>query len=88
MAVRRPKSAKNKRFVKVVTNKKTGRKRRIYYGQKGASIRPGTPKGDSYCARSLGIKRRLPKSKRNGSVYGVNSTTIDEHFDVRGAGAF
>ncbi len=56
---------KGKRFVKVVTDKRTGRKKRISYGQKGASIRPGTPKGDSYCARSLGIKKRLSKAKQN-----------------------
>lgn len=64
MAAKRPKSAKQKRFVKVVVNKKTGAKKRVYYGQKGASIRPGTPKGDSYCARSLGIKKRLSKAKQ------------------------
>lgn len=45
-----------KRFKKVVTNPKTGRKKTVRYGQKGATIEPGTPKGDSYCARSLKIK--------------------------------
>ncbi len=59
------KPAKGKRFTKVITDKRTGRKRVVSFGQKGASIRPGTPKGDAYCARSLGIKRRLPKAKRN-----------------------
>jgi hypothetical protein len=59
------KPAKGKRFTKVVKNPKTGRKKTVSYGQKGATIRPGTPKGDAYCARSLGIKRRLPPSKRN-----------------------
>ena len=60
-----------KRFTKVVTNKATGRTRTIKYGQAGKAkdgkdrIRPGTSKGDSYCARSLGIKKRLPKSKQN-----------------------
>lgn len=50
---------------KVITNPKTGRKKTVRYGQKGASVKPGTPKGDSYCARSNGIKKRLPKEKQN-----------------------
>lgn len=54
-----------KRFKKVLTNPKTGRKKTVRYGQKGASIKPGTKKGDSYCARSLGIKKRLSKKKQN-----------------------
>lgn len=54
-----------KRFSKTITNKKTGRKKTVRYGQKGASIKPGTKKGDSYCARSMGIKKRLSKAKRN-----------------------
>lgn len=28
----------------------------VHAGQKGATIEPGTPKGDSYCARSSEIK--------------------------------
>lgn len=51
--------ATKKRFKKVVTNKKAGRKKTVRYGQKGASIKPGTSKGDSYCARSLGIKKEM-----------------------------
>jgi hypothetical protein len=60
-----------KRFTKIVTNKATGRTRTVKYGQAGKAadggdrIRPGTKKGDSYCARSLGIKKRLSKSKQN-----------------------
>ena len=60
-----------KRFTKIVTNKATGRTRTVKYGQAGKAadggdrIRPGTSKGDSYCARSLGIKKRLSKKKRN-----------------------
>ena len=60
-----------KRFKKVVTNPKTGRKKTVRYGQAGKAkdggdrIRPGTSKGDSYCARSKGIKDRLPPEKRN-----------------------
>jgi len=50
---------------KTYTNKKTGRKKTVKYGQKGAKVKPGTAAGDSYCARSAGIKRRLPKSKQN-----------------------
>ena len=60
MATRKP--AKGKRFVKVVKNPKTGRTRKISYGQAGKAksggdrIRPGTKKGDAYCARSAKIK--------------------------------
>jgi hypothetical protein len=58
MAVKKP---KGKKFVKVVTNPKTGRKRRIGYGAPGFKIAPGTKKGDSYCARSAGIKAEMLK---------------------------
>jgi hypothetical protein len=50
------------RFTKIVTNPKTGRKRTVKFGQAGKAadgkdrIRPGTSKGDAYCARSLKIK--------------------------------
>jgi len=60
-----------RRFKKVVRNKKTGRTKTVRYGQAGKAkdggdrIRPSTKKGDAYCARSMGIKRRLPKEKRN-----------------------
>jgi hypothetical protein len=45
--------------------------KRVSYGQAGKAkgggprVKPGTSKGDSYCARSLGIKKRLPKKKQN-----------------------
>lgn len=51
-----------KRFEKKVKNPKTGRTRTIKYGQAGKAadggdrIRPGTAKGDAYCARSAKIK--------------------------------
>jgi len=47
----------------------TGKK--VSYGQAGKAkgggprVRPGTSKVDSYCARSLGIKKRLSAKKRN-----------------------
>lgn len=50
------------RFTKIVVNPKTGRKRTVKFGQAGKAadgkdrIRPGTKKGDAYCARSLKIK--------------------------------
>ena len=50
---------------KTYTNPKTGRKKTVKYGQKGAKVAPGTKKGDGYCARSAGIKKRLPKEKQN-----------------------
>jgi hypothetical protein len=60
------KPAKGKAKVKVTS---TGR--RISYGQAGPAkaggprVKPGTSKGDAYCARSAGIKKRLPAKKRN-----------------------
>jgi len=30
----------------------------IHFGDSNATIKPGTPKGDSYCARSLGIPNK------------------------------
>ena len=55
-------AAIKKRFTKIVTNKATGRTRTVKYGQAGKAadggdrIRPGTAKGDAYCARSAKIK--------------------------------
>lgn len=60
------KPRKGKAKVKVTASGK-----RVSYGQAGRAkdgsrrVQPGTSKGDSYCARSLGIKKRLPKSKQN-----------------------
>jgi hypothetical protein len=45
-----------KKFSKTIVNKETGRKKTVKYGQKGATISPGTPKGNAYCARSAKIK--------------------------------
>lgn len=59
------KPAKGKKSSKTYTNPDTGRKNKVSYGQKGAKISPGTSKGDSYCARSFGIKKGLPKDKQN-----------------------
>ena len=45
--------------------------KKVSYGQAGLAkgggsrVKPGTSKGDSYCARSLGIKKRLSKEKQN-----------------------
>ena len=44
---------------------------KVSYGQAGKAkgggprVRKGTSKGDSYCARSLGIKKGLSKKKQN-----------------------
>ena len=57
------KPAKGKRFAKKVKNPKTGRTRTVSYGQAGKAkkggdrIRPGTKKGNAYCARSAKIKK-------------------------------
>lgn len=51
--------------IKTVINKQTGRKKHVKYGDRRYTIAPGTSRGDSYCARSYGIKQQLPESKRN-----------------------
>lgn len=65
--------AKGKRFVKIVKTV-SGRTRKVSYGQSGKAkdggdrIRPGTSKGDAYCARSNKIKgdwRSDPNSPNN-----------------------
>lgn len=61
--IRIKKPSKGKRFVKVVKDPSTGRTRKVSYGQSGSAksggdrIRPGTKKGDAYCARSAKIKK-------------------------------
>jgi len=58
-------AASTKARKKTFTNPKTGRTKTVRYGLKGAKVAPGTKKGDSYCARSAGIKRGLSAEKRN-----------------------
>lgn len=63
--------ARGKRFVKVVRNPETGRTRKVSYGQAGKAkgggdrIKPGTSKGDAYCARSMGQMKDSPKAARD-----------------------
>lgn len=60
-----------KRFMKVVRDAATGRTRTVRYGQAGKAsdggdrIRPGTSKGDAYCARSMGQMRDNPKAAKD-----------------------
>ena len=62
MAAAKPRKGKAK--VKVTSSGK-----KVSYGQAGKAkdggsrVRAGTSKGDSYCARSLGIKKGLPKTE-------------------------
>tara|TARA_R100001163_G_scaffold15151_3_gene13760 strand:- start:5906 stop:6166 length:261 start_codon:yes stop_codon:yes gene_type:complete len=64
--VARAKPAKGKAKVKITA---TGK--RVSYGQAGKAkgggprVRPGTSKGDSYCARSAGQMKKNPKAARN-----------------------
>ncbi len=64
MAKKRP--AQGKARVKVT---KSGK--RISYGQSGKAadggprVRPGTKKGDAYCARSAAQMRRFPKAAKD-----------------------
>lgn len=50
---------------KTYTDPKTGRKRTVRYGQKGAEVKPGTSKGDAYCARSWGQMKDHPSAAKN-----------------------
>jgi len=54
------KPAKGKARVKVTSGGK-----KVSYGQKGASVKPGTSKGDSYCARSAGQMKSHPKAAKD-----------------------
>ena len=62
----RAKPAKGKAKVKITA---TGK--RVSYGQAGKAkgggprVRPGTSKGDSYCARSAGQMKKNPAAARN-----------------------
>jgi len=57
---------KGKAKVKIL---KSGKK--ISYGQSGKAkdgssrVKPGTAKGDAYCARSAGQMKKFPKSAKN-----------------------
>ena len=61
-----PKPAKGKAKVKVTSSGK-----KVSYGQAGKAkdggprVRPGTKKGDAYCARSAGQMRDNPKAAKN-----------------------
>ena len=63
------KPRKGKARVKVTASGK-----KVSYGQAGRArgggprVKPGTSKGDSYCARSFGIKKRLSKKKQSDCV--------------------
>lgn len=54
------KPRKGKARVKVTASGK-----RVSYGQKGAKVKPGTKKGDAYCARSAGQMKRSPKAAKD-----------------------
>jgi len=53
---------------KTIVNPKTGRKKTVKYGQAGKAkdggprVKPGTAKGDAYCARSAAQKKKHPKA--------------------------
>lgn len=61
-----PRPAKGKAKVKVTSSGK-----KVSYGQAGKAkdggprVRPGTKKGDAYCARSAGQMRDNPKAAKN-----------------------
>lgn len=50
---------------KIVTNPKTGQKNTVRYGQKGAKVKPGTSKGDAYCARSAAQMKKHSKAAKD-----------------------
>ena len=54
------KPAKGKAKVKVTASGK-----KVSYGQKGAKVKPGTSKGDAYCARSYAQMKEFPKAAKD-----------------------
>ena len=54
------KPSKGKARVKI-----TGDGKKVSYGQKGAEVKPGTAKGNSYCARSYEQKKRFPAAAKD-----------------------
>ena len=54
------KPAKGKAKVKVTASGK-----RVSYGAKGASVKPGTSKGHAYCARSAAQAKKHPKAAKD-----------------------
>ena len=56
-----PKPRKGKARVKVTASGK-----KVSYGQAGEGrVKPGTKKGDAYCARSAGQMKKHPKAAKN-----------------------
>ena len=45
--------------------KRTASGKKVSYGQKGAKVKPGTKKGDSYCARSAGQMKSHSKAAKD-----------------------
>jgi hypothetical protein len=58
---RMPKKARKK----VYTDPETGRRRVVRYGAVGADVKPGTKKGDAYCARSAAQMKEFPSAAKN-----------------------
>lgn len=52
---------KGKKYCKLINGKK------VSYGAKGYRIKPGTKRGDSYCARSYGIAKKHPSARKKDS---------------------
>lgn len=50
---------KGKKYCKIVNGE------RVSYGAKGYRIKPGTKAGDSFCARSLGIRKKYGRTPAN-----------------------
>ena len=63
--------AKGKEKSKTYKDPKTGRKRTVSYGQAGKAkgggprVRPNSPKGDAYCARSYAHLKKHQNAARN-----------------------
>ena len=54
------KPARGKALVKI-----TAEGRKVSYGKKGTDVKPGTSKGDAYCARSAGQMKSHPKAAKD-----------------------
>lgn len=64
---------KEKDLLKLLRIAKQAELKKVSYGQAGKAksggdrIRPGTKKGDAYCARSAGIAKKHPSARKKNS---------------------
>ena len=56
--------------------KRTASGKKVSYGKKGAKVKPGTKKGNSYCARSAGQMKNHQKIQTHRCGYPVSGGNV------------